>query len=163
MGWYDADDNLVSKDGEYAYDGIFDINYTAKFGFEITYSATDHGGIVVETDDEETVKSGDILLGDTYVLVLVEADSGYVVSSFTVNGYDTELDEDGVCELKMNNKYDVKVEFDTESGVESIAVAAQDTEAEYFDLTGARVNSKNLTPGIYIRRSAQKAQKVIIK
>lgn len=37
------------------------------------------------------------------------------------------------------------------------------TEAEYYTLTGTRVNADNLTPGIYIRRIGAKSDKIIVK
>ena len=51
------------------------------------------------------------------------------------------------------------------SGVENIAIEAAeaDTEAAYYNLQGVRVNNANLTPGIYIRRTASSATKVYVK
>lgn len=48
-------------------------------------------------------------------------------------------------------------------GVDDVAVDADDSAVEYFNLQGVRVDADNLTPGIYVRRQGNKAVKVIIK
>jgi hypothetical protein len=34
---------------------------------------------------------------------------------------------------------------------------------EYFNLYGVKVNADNLTPGIYVKKQGDKAQKVLVK
>ena len=56
-----------------------------------------------------------------------------------------------------------KVNF-IRQNIESIGTAEADNAAEYFNLQGIRVDAYNLTPGIYLRRTANgKATKVFIK
>ncbi|MDE6266057.1 MAG: carboxypeptidase regulatory-like domain-containing protein [Muribaculaceae bacterium] len=50
-----------------------------------------------------------------------------------------------------------------ESGVEIIEETLNDGPVEFWNLQGVKVNSDNLTPGIYIRRQGQKAEKVVIR
>lgn len=51
---------------------------------------------------------------------------------------------------------------DTSVGVEGIA--AENGEAMYFDLNGAKVNSlENAVPGVYVRVANGKATKVLVK
>lgn len=49
------------------------------------------------------------------------------------------------------------------AGVESVIVGGGDGKAEYFDLTGRKVDAENLLPGLYIRVSAGRSEKVVIK
>lgn len=48
-------------------------------------------------------------------------------------------------------------------GVDDVAVDADDSAIEYFNLQGIRVDADNLTPGIYVRRQGNKTAKVIVK
>ena len=48
-------------------------------------------------------------------------------------------------------------------GVDDVAVDANDSAIEYYNLQGVRVDADNLTPGVYVRRQGNKAVKVIIK
>ena len=48
-------------------------------------------------------------------------------------------------------------------GVTDIMTGDTEAEAEYYTLTGTRVNAGNLTPGIYIRRIGSKSDKIIVK
>lgn len=48
------------------------------------------------------------------------------------------------------------------AGVESITVGG-DGKVEYFDLTGRKVDAENLLPGLYIRVSDGRSEKVVIK
>lgn len=51
------------------------------------------------------------------------------------------------------------------SGVEDITIEEADNNApvEYFNINGVRVNSDNLTPGIYIKRQGKKVEKIVIR
>ncbi|MDE6082138.1 MAG: hypothetical protein K2F70_07710, partial [Muribaculaceae bacterium] len=55
--------------------------------------------------------------------------------------------------------------LDITSGVENITVDVEEANGpvEFWNLQGVKVNSENLTPGIYIRRQGQKAEKVVIR
>jgi hypothetical protein len=58
---------------------------------------------------------------------------------------------------------DVYVKYvDIATGVEDIAVDGDNAEAEYFNLNGVRVTG-DLAPGLYIRRTPAKTEKVIVK
>ena len=49
------------------------------------------------------------------------------------------------------------------SGVSNVSIDAQDTTVEYYNLQGQRVNATSLTPGIYIRRTPTKTDKIIVR
>lgn len=49
------------------------------------------------------------------------------------------------------------------SGVDGIAADADDEAAEYFNLQGQKVEAANLVPGVYIRHTATKDEKVVVK
>ncbi|MDE6208009.1 MAG: MSCRAMM family adhesin SdrC [Muribaculaceae bacterium] len=50
-----------------------------------------------------------------------------------------------------------------ESGVANVEGDFSDAAVEFWNLQGVRVDSDNLTPGVYIRRQGQKAEKVVIR
>lgn len=50
----------------------------------------------------------------------------------------------------------------SQTGVEAIDVEAEG-EVHYYDLRGVEVNAETLTPGLYIRRTATSATKVLVK
>ena len=56
-----------------------------------------------------------------------------------------------------------KVEYNIGTGINEISANDPNAPVEYFNLQGIRVNSNDLTPGIYIRRQGKIAEKVIIK
>jgi hypothetical protein len=47
--------------------------------------------------------------------------------------------------------------------VSTVEVENSNTPIEYYNLQGIRVNSENLSNGIYIRRQGNKAEKVFIR
>lgn len=59
----------------------------------------------------------------------------------------------------------VEIEFtiDTSGMIEILPEAAESSDWKYFDLHGIAVDPENLAPGIYIRKAADRTEKVIIK
>lgn len=49
------------------------------------------------------------------------------------------------------------------SGVNDLVVEDENAPAVYYNLQGQKVNSENLTPGIYVVRKGNKASKVLVK
>ena len=43
------------------------------------------------------------------------------------------------------------------------AEGVEETDVEYFNLQGVRVDADNLTPGMYIRRSNLGSRKVVVQ
>lgn len=62
--------------------------------------------------------------------------------------------------IPMTSLADVAVTVKQPTGVGSIQ---SDKSAVWFDLQGRRVNESNLMPGIYIRKTAQGAEKIVIR
>lgn len=50
-----------------------------------------------------------------------------------------------------------------ESGVENVAVEAAEGTTVYYNLNGVRVDSENLTPGVYVKVTGRTASKVVIR
>jgi len=55
------------------------------------------------------------------------------------------------------------VSLEPEGFVMPVICTDDDINVEYYDMTGIRVQSDNLAPGIYIRRSGKKAHKIIVR
>jgi hypothetical protein len=92
----------------------------------------------------------------------------YVYSKFTgqVEEYDIADDANlynATLAIDIDAPKDVNVTYYAIStGVEDVAVDGDNAEAEYYNLNGVRVTG-DLAPGLYIRRTANKAQKVVIR
>jgi hypothetical protein len=85
------------------------------------------------------------------------------VTTYDYIGKEDSERASATIELTLDVPKDVAVQYvDLATGVEDIAVDADNAEAEYFNLNGVRVTG-DLAPGLYIRRTATKAEKVIIK
>ncbi len=173
MYWKDADGNTVSTDASYTYTGSKSISLTATFGFEVVAGVSKGGSYVVDDADGNVyqIESGSsaVVEGGRSMYLIVSAgdiESGYIIYRTLVNGVETEFevdDTDTYYEFVVDKPYTFYVQFADPAGVESIAVDANNGEVEFFNLAGARVSNKNLTPGLYIRRSNNKAEKVVIK
>lgn len=63
---------------------------------------------------------------------------------------------------QLTDDFEVNVTFTKSVSIDVVGV---DTEApaEYYNLQGVRVDSNSLVPGIYVRRSGDKAVKVLVK
>lgn len=57
----------------------------------------------------------------------------------------------------------VKVTKTATTAIDAIGTDAAESEAEYFDIRGVKVNIDNAAPGLYIRRQGVTATKVIVK
>ena len=49
------------------------------------------------------------------------------------------------------------------AGVAEIVIDDENTPVEFYNLSGVRINSDNLVPGLYIRRQGAKASKIIVR
>ncbi len=84
------------------------------------------------------------------------------VTTYDYIGKENSERASATIELTLDEPKDVAVQYvDLATGVEDIAVDA-DNDAQYFNLSGVRVTG-DLAPGLYIRRTATKAEKVIVK
>lgn len=75
-----------------------------------------------------------------------------------ISNYDAEDRTD--CEVLNTNNL-LASAFST-TGVTEIE-NTEAADAEYFTISGLKVNSDNLTPGLYIRKAGAKTQKVLVK
>lgn len=135
-----------------------------------------NGRVVVATADNEGTPEGIIenegqVAYGTTVYVYLYPDTEEELLSAVCNDYDWF--EGGDCEeveggyMFSDTAYDtellVTAKFTSVGNSIEMIEAADDADAVYYNLQGVRVDRANLVPGIYVRRSADKAQKVIVK
>lgn len=110
----------------------------------------------LKTEDYSTV-AYNVYCDDAKIAELVTTTSYTVPNAQKGVYYVTAVDEIGSESGESNRVY-----FNVD-GINDITVDG-DTAAEYFNLQGIRVDADNITPGVYIRRTADgKATKVIVK
>ena len=105
------------------------------------------GALVHEGFTQAVINEGD---GETDSHEITVPSAGRV----TYYGYHTATGTKGVERVAV---------ADVPTGVEGVAADAENGEAEYFNLNGVKVDADNLVPGLYIRRSGNKAEKVVVK
>ncbi|MDE6081636.1 MAG: Ig-like domain-containing protein, partial [Muribaculaceae bacterium] len=105
------------------------------------------GALVHEGFTQAVINEGD---GETDSHEITVPSAGRV----TYYGYHTATGTKGVERVAV---------ADVPTGVEGVAADAENGEAEYFNLNGVKVDADNLVPGLYIRRSGSKAEKVVVK
>lgn len=111
----------------------------------ISLMAVDHGDF---TQAELTEGEGDT---DTHTINVGEA------GTLQYYGFHTASETKGVTR-------EVKISDHTiETGVEGVAADNIDTEAVYYNLNGVRIDAENLVPGIYVRHTGSKSEKVVVK
>lgn len=139
---------------------------------------------VVDGDGNGTVKyreyGADFTVLESYAWVrsytyyfLVEADEESEITKWSIympsQGVETEypVSEDKKSgettrPMPLSTDIEIHVTFSKTTSIDAVGV---DTEApaEYYNLQGVRVDSNSLVPGIYVRRSGDKAVKVLVK
>lgn len=65
--------------------------------------------------------------------------------------------------LRLTGTFDGAEDTSAIDRIDGFAPESGDARTEYYDLRGVRVNPDNLRPGIYIRRSGNKTEKILIQ
>ena len=145
------------------------VNVVAKtVKVEFTFTATaDPEFVTAVTLDGETVKDWaegfEAAAGQELSITL---DMTYNVESVTLNGESivddiVAVDNVGTYTLTVGSE-DLAFNFDATSGVKALNSSVLEN-AEFYNLNGVRVNSSNLTPGVYVVRNGEKTTKVVIR
>ncbi|WP_336595687.1 hypothetical protein [Bacteroides acidifaciens] len=118
------------------------------------YVSNPISSIAVSPDDDKTVIV-------TFTNPLIEAGLYYITIETGAIG-DTTYGIDYTYG-HANKEFRFCYTISGKSGVDDIAVDRENGDEEYFNLQGIKVNKENLTPGIYIRKSGKKTEKVWIR
>lgn len=119
---------------------------------------------ITPADGEEVVsvvaEGSSTLDTDPQTLTMDDLDNG-ILNSADGNGgtpyYILLQPADGVSQVSLT------VTFSTNStAIDGIEADDENAPVEYFNLQGIRVNSQNLTPGVYVRRQGSKTTKVLV-
>lgn len=147
--------NLMSASaGHTSWKNLLSYGSTLKGNWRIYATLANPKGMITTKDAE--AKSYNIYL-DGKVFKSGLTTESYTHSETLPTGEYTVTSGEGENETAHSNVFYVE----NTSGVNEII--ANDTEAEYFNLQGVKVDSANIVPGVYIRRSANKTEKVIVK
>lgn len=175
---------------EYTYDGrlmgefnIQEINPAATAA--LADGAEDDGVEVLHTFGG--VDAQDTNAFDNYVFA--EAGKTYLMDENSAKPFSTHFDATGgyrdanpdktIAYLTIHNTPTVRVTYLPEEGIKTVTIISPakneitgidnvvaetiDTEAEYFNLQGVRVDGNALVPGIYIERRGASCRKVLVK
>ena len=175
---------------EYTYDGrlmgefnIQEINPAATAA--LADGAEDDGVEVLHTFGG--VDAQDTNAFDNYVFA--EAGKTYLMDENSAKPFSTHFDATGgyrdanpdktIAYLTIHNTPTVRVTYLPEEGIKTVTIISPakneitgidnvvaetiDTEAEYFNLQGVRVDGNELVPGIYIERRGASCRKVLVK
>lgn len=147
----------------------------------VTVETEGEGKVVIATENNDgnpdgtIYKHGDTIPYNTELYVfLYPAEGMKVVEAFVID-YDylegtegeeyTVLPEGGIVipTAAYDENFLVRSRFAVDPTAIEVVAAEADANAVYYNLQGVRVERANLVPGIYVRRAADKAQKVIVK
>lgn len=87
-------------------------------------------------------------------------------SKDTYNNATLYLSEEGVKHYSSVTPWNLfnKVEaYDFSAGVEEISDDSTGMGCEYYNLNGVRVNENGLAPGLYIKVTGGKAEKIVVR
>ena len=62
-----------------------------------------------------------------------------------------------------NQEFRFRYTITGKSGIDGVMMDGENGDVEFFNLQGIKVNKENLAPGIYIRKSGKKTEKVFIR
>ena len=127
--------------------------------------AEDGMATIVNADDETKWVATNIVLTEGGKNIAVALPSGDARTKLNIKDNSGNVGKTVIVKGTLEPYYGAPGVKNTEyvsglSGVENIAIDAQQTAVEYFNLQGMRV--ENPTKGLYIRREGSKATKVIL-
>lgn len=147
--------NLLSASaGDTSWKSLKSMNASLDGNWRIYATLANPKGMVTTKDAE--AKTYNIYLDGKMFKSGITTES-YTHSEFLPTGEYTVTAGEGDNETAHSNGFYVE----NTSGVDEII--ANDGESEYFNLQGVKVDSANLAPGVYIRRTTGKTEKVIVK
>ncbi len=111
------------------------------------------------TDDSNATIFSGIIRDATWDVDKRDERANSVLDFGTMKAYDKAAFES--LRTFGNVRFFFKDDVSVQTGVENITVSDSDAPATYYNLSGVRVSSDNLTPGIYILRQGNKTTKVI--
>lgn len=124
---------------------------------------TDYTATSDDIEANTTFENSWVRSADGKTLIFTVPESG--AQEFTVAIYSQYEYESGSRNESLGTS--LMLAFDSSnsgvSGVDNIAAADEEAEAEYYTLQGVRIAADDLTPGMYIRRQGNNVTKVIVK
>jgi len=131
-------------------------SYEVEYGtqVEISFSGTKEGESVWYRYNQYDYSTTDVAGNSGFVKYEApfKVDSGKVV-------FYAENDVYGLRSAERTVEFKFSVGIDSINGIDS----DDDSEAEYYDLNGLKVNRENIIQGIYLRRTNSETRKVIIR
>lgn len=164
----DPDDIVLTASGysQFATDAVFPWIVSANGEEKVTIPLTG-GSVDVDVDAlyyniNAMIEDGDYVEShsDWINLTIGESDQESGLTTLTIAADATEADRVGVVEIKgLGLTYSLKVVQGKDDNT-AVSTIVLDKNSEYYDLAGRRV--ANPDKGIYIKRSGNKAEKVIL-
>lgn len=170
----------IEVDSDMSVDATFVADNSAQAVSTLNVEKTGQGSVMVLSDVDTYGGMLEFLNTDKvptneYATIVVSADEGWSVDELTIGGNpmlsDTTVLRDGklmyINYLVSDGTLDVNATFVDQSGLGSIDAVETATEpaaaTEYYNLQGIEVRPGNLTPGIYILRTAEGPRKMLVK
>lgn len=111
INWTNAEGAVVANTAEYSYNGEEDIELTANFGYQLTYTASSNGRVSA-TVDGVAAGSPSVLPKGSEVEFTFTPAAGYAVSSLIVNNVDVTAEVvENAYTLTLNSKTEISVTF----------------------------------------------------
>lgn len=107
--WSDAEGNEVSTEATYTFHGSVDAEFTAHFGYDVVWAATDGGSATVTTEGTNVI-SGQTYEAGTVIDITATCDENYVLSAVLLNGRFLN-DTDGIYTFTVSARSVVQVMF----------------------------------------------------
>lgn len=134
--------------------------------YDFAFMGATVGDIIVDNISTTTGADGNISYSGSKEGLQLSLGGSPLVANVNVTGTETPAGA-----LTMNIAVnvpglgDIPVTFNGQKSTSSIDTIVDDENApvEYYNLNGIRVDSENLTPGIYVKRQGHKATKILIR
>lgn len=111
INWTNAEGAVVANTAEYSYNGEEDIELTANFGYQLTYTASSNGRVSA-TVNGVAAGSPSVLPKGSEVEFTFTPAAGYAVSSLIVNNVDVTAEVvENAYTLTLNSKTEISVTF----------------------------------------------------
>lgn len=134
--------------------------------YDFAFMGATVGDIIVDNISTTTGADGNISYSGSKEGLQLSLGGSPLVANVNVTGTETP---DGALNMNIAVNVpglgDIPVTFNGQKVTSSIDTIVDDENApvEYYNLNGIRVDSENLTPGIYVKRQGHKATKILIR